>query len=48
MPQYRDDAIVLRTYKLGEADRIIVLLTRTRGKVRAVADDDMGAEDHQR
>lgn len=37
MPLYRDDAIVLRTYKLGEADRIIVLLTRGRGKVRAVA-----------
>ncbi|MEZ5342799.1 MAG: DNA repair protein RecO [Acidimicrobiales bacterium] len=37
MPHYRDDAIVLRTYKLGEADRILVLYTRTRGKVRAVA-----------
>lgn len=37
MPLYRDDAIVLRTHKLGEADRIITLLTRTRGKVRAVA-----------
>ncbi len=37
MPQYRDDAVVLRTYKLGEADRILVLLTRKRGKVRAVA-----------
>lgn len=34
---YRDDAIVLRTYKLGEADRIIVMLTRNHGKVRAVA-----------
>lgn len=34
---YRDEAIVLRTYKLGEADRIVVLLTRGRGKVRAVA-----------
>lgn len=34
---YRDQAIVLRTYKLGEADRIVVLLTRGRGKVRAVA-----------
>ena len=34
---YRDQAIVLRTYKLGEADRIVVLLTRARGKVRAVA-----------
>lgn len=37
MPHYRDDAIVLRTYKLGEADRILVLFTRNRGKVRAVA-----------
>ncbi|HKY15516.1 MAG TPA: DNA repair protein RecO [Microthrixaceae bacterium] len=34
---YRDTAIVLRTYKLGEADRIVVLFTRGRGKVRAVA-----------
>ena len=34
---YRDEAIVLRTYKLGEADRIIVLLTRHHGQVRAVA-----------
>ena len=34
---YRDDAIVLRTYKLGEADRIVVLLTKEHGKVRAVA-----------
>ena len=34
---YRDEAIVLRTYTLGEADRIIVMLTRTRGQVRAVA-----------
>jgi DNA repair protein RecO (recombination protein O) len=37
MPLYRDEAIVLRTHKLGEADRIITMLTRTRGKVRAVA-----------
>jgi DNA repair protein RecO (recombination protein O) len=34
---YRDEAVVLRTYKLGEADRIVVLLTKGRGKVRAVA-----------
>lgn len=33
----RDDALVLRTHKLGEADRIITLLTRHHGKVRAVA-----------
>jgi DNA repair protein RecO (recombination protein O) len=34
---YRDDGIVLRTQKLGEADRIITLLTRRSGRVRAVA-----------
>jgi DNA repair protein RecO (recombination protein O) len=34
---YRDRGIVLRTHKLGEADRIVVLLTRDHGKVRAVA-----------
>lgn len=34
---YREHGIVLRTYKLGEADRIVVLLTEGRGKVRAVA-----------
>lgn len=34
---YRDTGIVLRSYKLGEADRIIVLLTEEHGKVRAVA-----------
>lgn len=34
---YRDAAVVLRTYKLGESDRIIVLLTKEHGKVRAVA-----------
>jgi DNA repair protein RecO (recombination protein O) len=34
---YREHGIVLRTYKLGEADRIVVLLTQGHGKVRAVA-----------
>jgi len=34
---YRDTAVVLRTYRLGEADRIVVLLTEFHGKVRAVA-----------
>ena len=33
---YRDTAVVLRTYKLGESDRIVVLLTEHHGKVRAV------------
>ena len=37
MGLYRDEAIVLRTQKLGEADRIITLLTRENGRVRAVA-----------
>jgi DNA repair protein RecO (recombination protein O) len=36
-PYYRAHGVVLRTYKLGEADRIIVLLTAERGMVRAVA-----------
>jgi DNA repair protein RecO (recombination protein O) len=34
---YRDAGVVLRTHKLGEADRIVVLLTAEHGKVRAVA-----------
>ncbi|MFP4149478.1 MAG: DNA repair protein RecO [Nitriliruptoraceae bacterium] len=37
MATYRDQGIVLRTYKLGETDRIVHLLTQGRGKVRAVA-----------
>ena len=37
MPLYRDRGVVLRTYKLGEADRIVSILTRGHGKVRAVA-----------
>jgi DNA repair protein RecO (recombination protein O) len=37
MSLYRDRGVVLRTYKLGEADRIVVLLTPGHGKVRAVA-----------
>lgn len=37
MTLFRDDGIVLRTQKLGEADRIITLLTRRQGRVRAVA-----------
>jgi len=37
MPLYKDDAVVLRTWKLGETDRIIVLLTAGNGQVRAVA-----------
>ncbi len=37
MSLYRDEGVVLRTQKLGEADRIITLLTRDHGRVRAVA-----------
>ena len=37
MSLYRDDGIVLRTQKLGEADRIVTVLTRKNGRVRAVA-----------
>lgn len=33
----RDSGVVLRTYRLGEADRIVVLITEEHGKVRAVA-----------
>ncbi|MFG6401525.1 MULTISPECIES: DNA repair protein RecO [unclassified Microbacterium] len=37
MPTYRDEVVVLRTHKLGEADRIVTMLSRRHGKVRAVA-----------
>ena len=37
MALYRDEAIVIRTQKLGEADRIITLLSRSHGRIRAVA-----------
>jgi DNA repair protein RecO (recombination protein O) len=37
MPTYRDEAVILRTHKLGEADRIVTMLSRRHGKIRAVA-----------
>ncbi|MGH9408936.1 MAG: DNA repair protein RecO, partial [Vicinamibacterales bacterium] len=37
MPVFTSDALILRTYKLGEADRIVVFLTKDRGKKRGVA-----------
>jgi DNA repair protein RecO (recombination protein O) len=37
MPAYKTEALILRTYKLGDADRIVVFLTRDRGKKRGVA-----------
>ncbi|MBK0418039.1 DNA repair protein RecO [Leucobacter sp. CSA1] len=37
MPLYREEGVVLRTHKLGEADRIVTMLTQGRGLLRAVA-----------
>src|SRR6188474_1122585 len=37
MPLFSTDALILRTFKLGESDRIVVFLTRDRGKKRGVA-----------
>src|ERR1051326_7826766 len=37
MPLYKEQGIVLRTMKLGEADRIVTVLTQGTGKIRAVA-----------
>ena len=37
MPHYRDEGIVLRTHKLGEVDRIVTVLTKSHGQIRAVA-----------
>lgn len=37
VPVYKDEAVVLRTHKLGEADRIVTLLSRYNGQIRAVA-----------
>lgn len=37
MPTHVADALILRTYKLGESDRLVVFLTRDRGKKRGVA-----------
>ena len=37
MPLYRDEAVVLRTHKLGEADRIVTMLSKNHGQIRAVA-----------
>jgi DNA repair protein RecO (recombination protein O) len=37
VPSYRDEAVILRTHKLGEADRIVTMLSRRHGKIRAVA-----------
>jgi DNA repair protein RecO (recombination protein O) len=37
MPPYKEQGIVLRSMKLGEADKIVTIMTHGSGKVRAVA-----------
>jgi DNA repair protein RecO (recombination protein O) len=37
MPLYKEQGIVLRAIKLGEADKIVSILTQGSGKIRAVA-----------
>src|SRR4051812_27976504 len=37
MPLHQSDSIILKTYPLGEADRIVAFFTRDRGKMRGVA-----------
>jgi DNA repair protein RecO (recombination protein O) len=37
MPLYKEQGVVLRSYKLGEADKIVTVMTQGSGKVRAVA-----------
>jgi len=37
VPTYRDEVVILRTHKLGEADRIVTMLSRRHGKLRGVA-----------
>lgn len=37
MTTLRDDAVVLRAYKSGESDRVVVLWTRNHGKIRCIA-----------
>jgi DNA repair protein RecO (recombination protein O) len=37
MPPYKEQGVVLRSIKLGEADKIVTIMTQGSGKVRAVA-----------
>jgi DNA repair protein RecO (recombination protein O) len=48
MPLLTTDALVLRTHALGETSKIVVLLTRERGKLRAVAKGARGARPRYR
>src|SRR4029078_13257283 len=45
MPPLTTDALVLRSFPLGEMSVVAVLLTRSRGKVRAVAKGARGPGD---
>jgi len=48
MPSFASDALVLRTHKLGESSKVVVMLTRERGKVRAVAKGARGPRSRYR
>jgi DNA repair protein RecO (recombination protein O) len=48
MALFSTEALVLRGYKLGETSRIVVLLTRERGKLRAVARGARGSRPRYR
>jgi len=48
MPPIASDALVLRTYALGETSKVVVLLTRERGKARAVAKGARGRRSRYR
>ena len=37
MKEIDDEAVVLRTYKSGESDRVVVLWTKEHGKVRVLS-----------
>ncbi|HEX9121857.1 MAG TPA: DNA repair protein RecO [Actinomycetota bacterium] len=37
MPLYKEQGVVLRSVKLGEADKIVTVMTQGSGKIRAVA-----------
>ena len=48
MAHFTTEALVLRSYKLGETSNVVVLLTRERGKLRAVARGARGARPRYR
>jgi DNA repair protein RecO (recombination protein O) len=48
MPPNASDALVLRTHNLGETSKVVVLLTRDRGKLRAIAKGARGKRSRYR